>query len=484
MTLRQISLAVLAAAALTGCAGRVVPPELPLIDAHSHVFNSGSLPIDGFLRAKGVPKWLAWMVRRLIDALTADEARLAAAKIPKSDAQRLEAIVPTPEDRLDPSDGQLEALGVELRLQLEAEGLSGPEVTQKSVGGVIVRHLAWALLLTRPDTEIAARLLETYPEVKLFTPCAMDMEFWFEGEKPSLPYAGQLDRLAKLVRCHEGKIHPFVAFDPERQRRSIGTTETGALELVQRAIEEQGFLGVKVYPPLGYRPSGNARAHDRRGTCPFPETRERAEAYDRALEELYAWCEREGVPIAAHCEDPGAESRRGCGTFADPAGWEAVLAAHPRLRLNLMHFGGVEDLLDNGACSWAWEIGRLMQRYDHVYADVGAHEVPTDPDLARRFFAALERLFKEYPRARGRLMFGTDWHLLVRHEDHEEFPARYIDLYSEAIGGGDALARFAAGAAVVVLGLRPGDANSNRMERFWGNDRFAWITDTSPPAEN
>lgn len=83
-------------------------------------------------------------------------------------------------------------------------------------------------------------------------------------------------------------MHSFVGFDPRRQVQEPGTP----LALVKRAILEHGFVGVKLYPPMGFQ------ASDNKGPI------------ETALRRLYDWCKDADVPIMAHAENSiGA----GCG---------------------------------------------------------------------------------------------------------------------------------------------------------------------------
>lgn len=447
---------VLAAVALAGCCG--AQPRQPLrdvIDVHTHAFNARSLPVEGFLEVNGVPGWLAWLIRRVIQAYMGREEG---------------PVTTIVADPAEPTNAELERLEEELRRQLREAGREMPPA--EGAVGTVARSLRWALLMTCEEEVVVKKLTQTYSPVRLSIVSLMDMEHWFPGPGPSKKYEAQVEDTSEHVREADGRLLAFVAFDPEREVRFRNRPE-GALAIVKRAIEEQGYVGVKLYPPLGYRPSGNARDYERRGKCRFPTTLAAAARYDEVLEELYTYCENNDVPIAAHCEDPGAQSWEDCGKYADPAGWEDVLVAHPGLRLNLMHFGGDLDLATRGEQSWAWKTAELMGRFPHVYADVGAHDVPVDATLRRDFLANLAQLYADYPAARTRLMFGSDWHMIVRHPDHRSFLDGYVDALAR--GPGVDVARFTNGAAIEYLGLKAGSRTRERLAAYFGHDRFGWL---------
>ncbi len=79
------------------------------------------------------------------------------------------------------------------------------------------------------------------------------------------------------------------------------------LDLVREAIEEHGFLGAKLYPPMGFRASGNEGAtpnfDDLLGYLGLPSTSDRvgfARRVDEGLGLLFDYCSANGVPVTAH----------------------------------------------------------------------------------------------------------------------------------------------------------------------------------------
>src|SRR5439155_20874758 len=106
----------------------------------------------------------------------------------------------------------------------------------------------------------------------------------------------KVSRLSMLGRLGYGtaRVHPFVGFDPRRELVSRKRADLkGALALAKEAVQEYGFIGVKLYPPMGFRPLGNGATAEM--------TAEDAYRVDGILDELYTWCEAEQVPVTAHC---------------------------------------------------------------------------------------------------------------------------------------------------------------------------------------
>jgi len=450
---------------LTACCGVAETPRVPdpkdngpIVDVHCHLFNAKDLPVAGFLRAQGVPGFLALLVDRIIQGQT-DGTRSAAAV----------------KDRTQPSDEEidrvLEAVQVELEgesaVRVEAEtreqaaeraelveALAGGQgvarVGPRGTWGVIRRHARWAILLTAGTQEIARRMLGAYPDVALFTPCLMDMEHWF-NDSVGRSFEDQIAVAEQAMTLAPGRIHPFLAYDPERARW-VRAAKLDPLDLVRKALSK-GFVGIKVYPPLGYRPTRNTND---------PMAGPRGKAWDDELEALFAFCEAEEVPIGAHCEDPGAASSPAAGKYADPRGWDTVLAKHCKLRLNLMHFGGDTDLIERGASSWAWHIGQLVQKYPHVYADIGAHESLFDECQRADFLGGVEKIRQAVPAIGDHLMYGSDWHMIVRHPTEQRFLVDALEHMRHV-----ERRRFAGGAALDYLGLLPGGKNRARLRTFY-----------------
>ena len=114
------------------------------------------------------------------------------------------------------------------------------------------------------------------------------------------------------------------------------------------------------------------------------------------LEPIYAICERFDKPVLFHAGlswEPDTQTRLG-----HPLEFEAVAAAHPKLRICLGHFG------------WPWvrETAMLMLKYPNVYADTACLYF----DSAREFY--LQTFTRDIPATwidrslRHQVMFGSD----------------------------------------------------------------------------
>lgn len=178
------------------------------------------------------------------------------------------------------------------------------------------------------------------------------------------------------------------------------------------------FAGVKVYPPLGFDP--------------WPDEGPEREK----VQLLYSFCEQRGIPITSHCDDQGfrvipLEMAR---LFTSPARWSSVLKAHPKLRLDLAHFGAqysrpmekamelapswslggmtatAKKLAESFAqpTEWRDDIIKLILEYPNFYTDFSFDGVEAS------YYSGLIALLGRQSRAdreliEDRLMFGSDF---------------------------------------------------------------------------
>jgi predicted TIM-barrel fold metal-dependent hydrolase len=263
------------------------------------------------------------------------------------------------------------------------------------------RRLAWAMTRTRTANYQTLRGLygpvrreaATKPHVRLFTPAMVDFEYWYDRDAPSR--AGQSDAEARgtgatsparqvelmrlLMKAYPGEVHPFVSFCPWRDAdaklRLKVSAQQRPLGLVKEAVSS-GFVGVKIYPPAGFRPGNNAKTEHNSGiTVPphfdrtvFLDDKEFGAALDESLQDLYGLCAAEDIPIMVHTSysNSGADDlTQGTSTaeYSHPRYWKPILDKYPALRLNFAHMG-------LRMRSWLQNVGVIMDTFDNVYADV------------------------------------------------------------------------------------------------------------------
>ena len=248
----------------------------------------------------------------------------------------------------------------------------------------------------------------------------------------------QVRRMETYQRQSGSGLLYFVAYNPYRDHLA-GSSPSAALDLVRDALTRHGARGVKVYPPSGYRASGNmipprplallthfpVRQWDARygrlGNDP-------GKALDQELNALLEWCIAKDVPVFVHSGYGEFEARKGYGVRnSDPKFWEEFLKCHStpgqpcKLRLCLGHAGGPDFWFGSGNHQdWGRKAYELCTQYPNVYCEVTTDDPMIRPETQAFFVDRVATLFGEssnprdanarYPFAK-KLMYGTDWYL-------------------------------------------------------------------------
>lgn len=346
---------------------------------------------------------------------------------------------------------------------------------------IFSRYFRWAHLLTSYRSEIIAKYISLYQTAKrrltIATPALVDYSYWLDDQSPA-DLREQTKLMGLLSLRQPVPIHGFTPFDPARNvRREEG--QPSSLAIVQEAISQHGFIGVKLYSPMGFSPSGNANER----VYP-PRTSRDDAAFGHKLDEelfaLYDWCAREDVPILAHTTD-SQSANKGFAGRADPKFWIAVLEKYNGLKVNLAHFGNFKQArtqrgFDVSLYTTTWEsrIGEIIrdQRFSQVFADISyfgwvlgnhASEATT--------IMAIKKLLAQYlladPKAE-RLLFGTDWSMTAREDGFEAYLDN-VEAFFRDVGLNDAaIDNLFYGNAIRFLGLQPGAKTHSRLTEFYG----------------
>lgn len=228
--------------------------------------------------------------------------------------------------------------------------------------------------------------------IDLAIPLMMDLATASFGQKPETPYRLQVHFMSQIALKYPGRIMPFVMLDPRRPNSA---------QLVIQALDKLGFLGVKMYPPLGYHPD--------------PDSIINPPAVSGELREVYKYCEDNFIPITTHCSPGGAYGSdiyrdiESLPQFTHPSNWAGVLKKYPNLYLNLGHGGG-RWLHKN---SWWPDVLHLINTFPHVFADVAYHDGALEIKTQVEYFKILTGILA-IPGVQDRILFGTDWPM-IRH---------------------------------------------------------------------
>lgn len=364
------------------------------------------------------------------------------------------------------------------------------EGIQKPLG----RNVRWALLFGRNRFELVDQLQKFHGKRSvMLTPSIVDLSKWLEDDKHS-DIEAQVAVMSRLsLRGSGPRVHGFVGFDPLRQafyEQKGGAASAEPMRIVKRAIEENGFIGIKLYPPMGFRPINNAGA----GTD-FPDHvrkvlgDEPGAKLDAALTELYAWCSERHVPVLAHAANSN-QSGPGYGTRAHPKYWIEALKKYPDLRICMAHFGGFSELGDPNKESntWEWAIGNFMKPGNRpfAYADLSYFNEILVEDVevlgVKIRDLVLKRLtnFKSsFGNCADYLMYGTDWTMVGREagfirKDKRANPDVVADFLHAAGFSDDEIDKIMFRNAVRFMGLSKDDREKGargRLEAFYAANK-------------
>jgi predicted TIM-barrel fold metal-dependent hydrolase len=446
----------------------------PTIDIHGHIFRGKDIPLKGYLLSRRYDEWYIQLLAPLLFSIIAKCVR----------RERTE------------KRGMLCGWILELVYMYMGQG-----------------YRQWAEILSMEEvSEIVTKMIETFAasNIDLYVPLMIDYEYWFKNTRePSI--ATQIDTVYRdVVLPFKGKVHPFAPFDPARElayRAHMpspdGTTEKySSIEMVKDAIRNKGFIGVKVYNTLGYRPLNNAQVDDERRRIFRNNQLDRysvftGEQFDDVLSELYQFCVDNQVPITAHCVSNGIEAYPGASfDFATPKYWRVVLDQFPDLHLNLAHFGwghgqGYQDLKRwtwrnryKGDKTWVSQICEMLAKYKFLFADVAHHGVVLEKEIGG-YKSSYKEMCRDFPGViQKKLLFGIDWHVITRMDHFEMFKEKYIEVLKDGdLFTDEEIAAFLSGNAFEFLGLLP---PGTPLEQGWTKNRerlqnFYTANEIEPP---
>lgn len=279
---------------------------------------------------------------------------------------------------------------------------------------------------------------------------------------------GQASHLQDQVLLHEqlsllsrGFMLPLVAYNPWADIKDHGAS----LDLVERAIQNHGCVGVKIYPPMGFAPYNNAQIC-RTGCHPGPDPKE----LDKRLRLLYELCDREGVPVMAHAnESMGRDDEHD--RLAGAAGWKALrdmVSSVQQLYVNAGHFGGATP---HATGDWTEDFIELMDQEGRlrVYADLGYwDELLRDGQSQGKLAGALRRGLSAGRTVAERVMYGSDWLMLSQVPDWPFYGDVVADLIRRNSVDPAMAERVLGGNALECYGLNPGGGRKS-LQRLIDN---------------
>lgn len=259
----------------------------------------------------------------------------------------------------------------------------------------------------------------------------VDFDRWLDCP-PRSSHDDQIKLHQLISLLSGGYMRPLVAYNPWTD---IVTPRRG-LERVIDAIDQRGFIGAKIYPPMGFRPFGNTKNPLKlsRPHRPSPED------LDRVLGDFWDTCTERDIPVMAHT----GESMGWDDTYDElggPPGWESLLDRYKGKGkgpiINAAHFGG--DSAEKNT-NWPKSLAKLMGRPEgkRFYGDLGYwSELRCREAVQTKCKAATERLkdalntpLSDSETIADRIMFGTDWLMLSKERDWPDYAIEIAETLS------------------------------------------------------
>jgi len=244
---------------------------------------------------------------------------------------------------------------------------------------------------------VTRRLMDQQPDDGMVV--ALTLDITEGGDADRARYEHQLRQTSEQIFDYPGRFLPFVC---------VNTRRADAFVLMERALVAQGYVGVKLYPSLGYTVDS------------------------QAMRRVLAYCHERDVPLLMHCSPGGFFRNPQTIHLSAPEHWRPLLEAFPGLKVCFAHFGGADNLVQDPlpSDSWTQTILDLMGEFDGVYTDISYNDAPmAGGEREAHYFTHLERLLDD-PVRRDRILFGTDYFLIRMRLRESSFWAYFEDRLS------------------------------------------------------
>ena len=290
-----------------------------VIDAHCHIFNVEDIPTTAFLKGAATHDWAddqqAALIAALADIVSAiaqflapsaraelrmlEDISASYAASPRAATQEIHRRLDAqwqlfselfsgavyrgdfPElyarqqqiylDKVGPRSRRLETADELSAESIYARLKAGPRSPRPGIRAFDPGQLIYfAFSVTAPRYLNLRYIQRTYcggagsPAVDVFCPSQLDFNHWLGCADPATTQDDQVRLLEQIAIMSGGTILPCVAYNPLTDI----LRDNASFNRVVEAITKHGFVGVKIYPPMGFRPYGKSALNARAPTCP------------------------------------------------------------------------------------------------------------------------------------------------------------------------------------------------------------------------
>ncbi len=289
------------------------------------------------------------------------------------------------------------------------------------------------------DQRMMKRIYYRYPAADRITPYT---EAMVEGMRDY--YRARPDGLFEF--------YPFLGIDPRLHTMEFMEKlldryiNTSHVMHKPHEVPSKPCYGIKIYPPLGFRP--------------WPNDSATLEKHRK----LYAFCQDRRIPIITHADDQGFRgvNAEEAWAYTDPAAWRTVLENYPGLIIDFAHAGKqyaiasrsnlqsiAARLRHHPDSPWFYSIMQLMDEFDGVYTDVSFSGCT--PEFYTELLAYIgEQKAGRREKLMSRILFGSDFSVnLFKVESYTE----YYSVFERSGFTDEDIARIAERNAISFLGL-------------------------------
>lgn len=386
------------------------------INCHSHVFNLKTVFTDETLKIllrrlkeEKVPKSLRKTLEKFFErglsekrTISREEIMIEALDTIKESKEFKRSLKkidkPFPEEIrvvLSKETRSLNEKDLEDSIYILSEWLIGVDrdASKSSIGD----YLAYISLALAPSiNDVTDRLMKEIGKDDGAIVLMMDIT---DGKgKDGKMFTRQTESTSRQVLRYPGRIFPFFAINPARKDH---------FERMKKATKKQGFVGVKLYPSLGYK----------------------IDIENKKMDNVFKYCNDHRIPMLQHCSQGGFYSKESYIDYSNPAHWRPVLTKYPNLRICFGHFGGDENLTKKKIAknSWTQTILNMMVEYKgQVYTDVAYHtDTMNGGEKEKNYISHLKKLIADKRYARY-ILWGTDF-VMVRTKVREKSYWHYFE---------------------------------------------------------
>lgn len=284
--------------------------------------------------------------------------------------------------------------------------------------------------IERNQKEIFRNLLHLYKDFQdpRIVALTIDMDHMGAG-KAIDDFITQIRTVAEVKAQYPQNLLPFFGVDPRR---------TNVLELLKKYVDDFGFVGIKLYPSLGFYP------------------------FDKRMVKIYEFAISHQLPIMTHCDmggifyrgkfkaehlmpesmNPMAPKRDFTafrklknGKFKDfftqPLNFVDVLEMPDfrELKVCFAHFGGSKMItgrtdLSPTQSNWYEHIRNMLVTYPNTYTDISYTLHESDPKIVSQVLTDMRD-----PLIGKKILFGTDYYMTVKVKDEQALIRDFLKNY-------------------------------------------------------